>query len=169
MRSLKISYFRRMHGSMKKGRAYWQTYANGAAYMADNILLNKAAIIERCLKRIDEDYRNDKIGIRKDFTRQDAIILNLQRACEAAIDSAMHLVRINQLGLPQESREAFQLLENTKIIQEDLSKKMQAMVGFRNIVVHNYQKLNLEILESILDERLVDFNDFVKTILNIQK
>jgi len=136
--------------------------------MADDILLNKIAIIERCLKRIGEDYRNDKEGIRKDFTRQDAIILNLQRACEAAIDAAMHLVRINKLGLPQQSREAFQLLEQSNILSEEHSKRMQAMVGFRNIVVHNYQKLSLEILESILDDRLGDFTDYVKVIINVQ-
>lgn len=137
--------------------------------MVDDILLNKAAIIERCLKRIDEDYRGDKEGIRKDFTRQDAIILNLQRACEAAIDGAMHLVRVNKLGIPQESRDAFQFLEKAEILPEGLSNKMQAMVGFRNIVVHDYQKLNLEILESILDERLVDFKKYVEIILNVRK
>ncbi len=57
----------------------------------DDIILNKAAIIERCLKRIHEDYDGYKEEFRTSFLRQDAIILNLQRACEASIDLAAHI------------------------------------------------------------------------------
>jgi uncharacterized protein YutE (UPF0331/DUF86 family) len=64
------------------------------------------------------------------------------------------------LGLPQESREAFVLLQQTGLIDDPLSKCMQAMVGFRNIAVHAYQKLSLPILRSILDTRLDDFKAF---------
>ncbi len=51
----------------------------------DDVLLNKAAIIERCLKRIAEEYTGHEHELATNFTRQDAIVLNLQRACEAAI------------------------------------------------------------------------------------
>lgn len=59
--------------------------------MADDVLLNKAAIIERCLQRIHEEYSGHESALETDYTRQDAIVLNLQRACEAAIDLAMHV------------------------------------------------------------------------------
>jgi len=68
--------------------------------MVDDILLNKTAIIERCLKRIEEEYVGHEGELESDFTRQDSIVLNLQRACEAAIDAAMHLVRVHRLGVP---------------------------------------------------------------------
>lgn len=76
----------------------------------DDLVLNKAAIIERCVRRIDEEYEGDAANLEEDLTRQDSIILNIQRACEASIDLAMHLVRKFALGIPQDSRQAFDLL-----------------------------------------------------------
>ena len=126
----------------------------------DDVLLNKAATIERCLMRIQEEYENHKEELESNFTRQDSIILNLQRACEASIDGAMHLVRQNKFGIPQQSRDAFIMLAENNLINLQLSKNMQSMVGFRNIAIHNYQKLSLPILRSILESHLVDFRSF---------
>lgn len=58
-------------------------------------------------------------------TKQDAIILNLQRACEAAIDLAMYVVNQRRLGTPQESRDAFALLQTAGILPADLATRMQ--------------------------------------------
>lgn len=54
--------------------------------MADDVLVNKAATIERCVARAREEYAKDPGTFATDFTRQDAAILNIQRACEAALD-----------------------------------------------------------------------------------
>lgn len=133
-------------------------------YMKNDVILNKINIIERCIRRIHEEYGNNPEHL-KNFTKQDSIILNLQRACEASIDLAMHIVAEKKLGLPQNSRDAFTLLELENIIPSSLSNKMKAMVGFRNIAVHDYQEINLEILQKILENHLVDFLQFTKTIL----
>jgi len=82
----------------------------------DDIVLNKTAIIERCLGRIRTEYGLIRSDLESDLTRQDAIILNLLRAAEAAIDTAMHVVRIRRLGIPQRSRDAFVLLENNQLL-----------------------------------------------------
>jgi len=126
----------------------------------DDVLLNKAAIIERCLGRISEEYRGHEDELKDNFSRQDAIVLNLQRACEAAIDAAMHVVRTRRLGVPQQSRDAFVMMQEASLLEGDLAERMQAMVGFRNIAVHDYRKLNIDILRSILNERLDDFRDY---------
>lgn len=131
----------------------------------DDVLLSKAATLERCLKRIEEEYRGHEEELETNYTRQDAIVLNLLRACEAAIDMAMHAVRVRRLGLPQTSREAFVLLEKAGLLGPDLSRRMQAMVGFRNVAVHDYQALSLPILRRILEERLGDFLEFSQTLL----
>lgn len=131
----------------------------------DDVLLSKAATLERCLKRIEEEYRGHEEELETNYTRQDAIVLNLLRACEAAIDMAMHAVRVRRLGLPQTSREAFILLEKAGLLGPDLSRRMQAMVGFRNVAVHDYQALSLPILRRILEERLGDFLEFSQTLL----
>lgn len=133
--------------------------------MADDVLLNKAAIIERCLARIDTEYLGNEQELTTNQTRQDAIVLNLLRACEAAIDLAMHIVRKRGLGLPQQSREAFEMLQQAGLMPAELSQRMKAMVGFRNIAIHDYQKLDMDILRSILDGRLDDFRTFTRTLL----
>lgn len=134
-------------------------------YMKNDVILNKVSIIERCIKRIHEEYDNNPDHLHN-FTKQDSIVLNLQRACEACIDLAMHIVADKKLGLPQNSRDAFTILEKEGIISPSLSQKMKAMVGFRNIAVHDYQELNLAILQKILEEHLVDFLQYTKTILH---
>ncbi|MEK3822128.1 DUF86 domain-containing protein [Cytobacillus sp. FSL W8-0315] len=132
--------------------------------MKSDVILNKISIIERCIKRIHEEYDKNPKNL-ENYTKQDSIILNLQRACEASIDLAMHIVAVKKLGLPQQSRDAFTLLEAEGILPPPLSDKMKAMVGFRNIAVHDYQEINLVILRKILDDHLVDFFEYTKTIL----
>lgn len=71
--------------------------------MKNDIILNKISTIERCLKRIDEEYDHNADNL-QNYTKQDSIILNIQRACEASIDIAMHVVAEKKLGIPQTSR-----------------------------------------------------------------
>ena len=103
----------------------------------NDVILNKAATIERCLKRIHEEYAGNPDNL-KDYTKQDSIILNIQRACEASIDLAMHIVSEKKLGLPKASRDAFKFLQEAKIIDDALAKILMNMIGFRNIAVHDY-------------------------------
>lgn len=131
----------------------------------DDVLVNKAAAIERAVRRVREEYADDDANLMGNQTRQDAIILNLQRACEGAIDAAMHLVRVRRLGIPQETREAFELLEGAGCIDASLALRLRRMVGFRNVAVHDYQRLSLDIVRSIVRERLDDFLEFTAILL----
>lgn len=133
--------------------------------MADDVLVNKAAAIERAIARVREEYGDDHRNLVANQTRQDAIILNLQRACESSIDAAMHLVRVRRLGVPQETREAFALLEGAGIISSELSDRLKKMVGFRNVAIHDYQKLNLDIVQRIIVQHLDDFLSFTRILL----
>jgi ketosteroid isomerase-like protein len=63
------------------------------------------------VRRVREEHAGDDRNLLSSQTTQDAIILNLQRASETSIDAAMHLVRLHRLGVSQETREAFSLLE----------------------------------------------------------
>jgi uncharacterized protein YutE (UPF0331/DUF86 family) len=132
--------------------------------MKNDIVLNKSLIIERCIRRINEVYKKNPENL-KDFTKQDSIILNIQRACEACIDLAMHIISDKKLGLPQSTRDAFDLLEQERIIDSNMAKRLKMMVGFRNIAVHEYQKLNLVIVQKVIENHLKDLLDFPQLIL----
>ncbi len=133
--------------------------------MADDVTLNKATSIERCLQRILEEYAGNDKNLFTNQTKQDAIVLNLQRACETAIDLAMYVVNQRRLGVPQESRDAFTLLQTAGILVPDLATRMQKMVGFRNVAVHEYTRLNLEVVQAIITKQLNDFRTFSSTIV----
>jgi uncharacterized protein YutE (UPF0331/DUF86 family) len=132
--------------------------------MSHDVILNKVSIIERCISRVHEEYQNDPNRL-KNITVQDSIILNIQRACEASIDLAMVIVANRKLGLPQSSREAFELLEAHRLIDERTAERMKAMVGFRNIAVHDYQQLNLDIVQQIIEKHLEDFKTYTQQII----
>ena len=115
--------------------------------------------------RVREEHAGDRENLYARQTKQDAIILNLQRACEAAIDLAMHLVSTHRLGVPQDSREAFDLLAQRAIIDAALAEKLRRMVGFRNIAVHDYLRLSLPIVEAIIANGVADLLAFSKVAL----
>lgn len=132
--------------------------------MPDDVALNKAATIERRLRRVREEHARDPEFA--DQTRQDAAVLNLQRACQAAIDLAMHRARVDGLGIPQESRDAFRMLVASGGLPDALGAQMQRMVGFRNVAVHDYQALSLPVLRAIVTGHLGDFEAFVAWALS---
>jgi uncharacterized protein YutE (UPF0331/DUF86 family) len=131
--------------------------------MIDDIVLNKSAIIRRCLKRITDEFQGDPRRL-EDFTIQDSVVLNLLRACEASIDLAMHQVAQGRLGIPQSSRDAFDLLLQNSLITEPCATAMKHMVGFRNIAVHSYEKLQQPILDAIVQNHLKDFEIFLNQV-----
>ena len=133
--------------------------------MADDVLINKAATIERCVARAREEYGNDPAGFASNFTRQDAAILNIQRACEAALDMGQHLIRRERLGVPQSARDVFALLARGAWINPTLADSLKRMVGFRNIAVHDDQSLQLPITVSIIERHLDEFLHYSQALL----
>jgi uncharacterized protein YutE (UPF0331/DUF86 family) len=133
--------------------------------LPDEVLLGKAEIIERCLARIDTVYRGAEDKLETDYTIQDSILLNLQRICEASIDAAMHIVRLQKLGIPKNSRQAFTLIVKAGILDSKLGEHLEAMVGFRNIAVHNYTEIDMDIVRSIIKYRLKDLAEFSSTLV----
>ena len=71
-------------------------------------MFNKAAVIERSLRPVLDIYRADPDLA--DLMHVDALTLNVERACQAAIDLAMHVVASKHLGMPQSQADAFRLL-----------------------------------------------------------
>ncbi len=133
--------------------------------MSDDVLINKAATIERCVARAREEYAANPAGFATDFTRQDAAILNIQRACEAALDMGQHLIRRESLGIPQSARDVFTLLAGAGWIDVPLADSLKRMVGFRDIVLRDDQALQLPITVSIITSHLDEFLQYIRAVL----
>jgi uncharacterized protein YutE (UPF0331/DUF86 family) len=118
-------------------------------------VLAKIATIDRCLARIAEvrgERRKDLLSV----DVEDIASLNLQRAIQAAIDLATHIVAAEGYGTPDSAAGVFTLLQQRGVIDADLALRLRRMVGFRNIAVHEYQTVDPAILESLLQRHLGD-------------
>ena len=127
------------------------------------LIVSKLESIKRCIDRILKEYNGDSANL-ENITKQDAIVLNIQRACELSIDIGNIIISKENYIIPKISREIFEILKENSIIEDSLSLNMQKMVGFRNIAVHDYKMLNLSIIKSIIENNLEDFRIFIDSI-----
>ena len=93
------------------------------------------------------------------------IVLNLQRASQQCIDLAMFINAELGLGVPKNSLEAFFKLLEKGIISKESYENMKGIVGFRNVAVHQYQKIDYGIVEYVINNRLEDFYKINKEII----
>ena len=131
--------------------------------MADDVLMQKLASIDRCVRQVREFVGGDPDRLKQQLV-QDAVVLNLQRACEQAIDAAARVASMRRLGVPTDSAEAFTLLERARVLTPATAARMRAMVGFRNVAVHQYQLLDQGILRSVVGKHLGDFADLCREL-----
>ncbi len=131
----------------------------------NDTLNNKIQSIQRCIKRAREEYLADPAGFSENFSRQDAAILNVVRACETTIDLANHVIKLRKLGIPVSTSDSFRILQVEKVISSDLCDRMKKMVGFRNTVVHQYTKVDLVIVVAVIQtelDHLLTFCDVIR-------
>lgn len=131
----------------------------------DNKLAGKIANLETCIARISEVYQGDRETFLVDLLRQESVLLNLQRACENVIDIANIAVAELDLGVPASARESFELLENAGVIKTETTSKMATMVGFRNMVVHQYFRIDPEKVCDIVETDLQDLQHFANAVV----
>lgn len=133
----------------------------------NDIVINKIQSIQRCVERARAEYGTDPRSFDTDYTRQDAAMLNVLRACEQAIDLANHIIRSRKIGIPTSSAESFGLLQDKSIIDAELSERLKKMVHFRNILIHQYQRMDLEVVKAVLVSGLDDlllFGDRIRAL-----
>lgn len=132
----------------------------------NEIVLNKKISIERCIAQIRRYYATESgVPFEQDFLKQDAIGMNLQRISELAIDIANYLIKIKKLGLPQDSADAFALLQRAGMVSSEMAESMKGMVGFCNVLVHEYKKLDLAVMVDVIEHHLREPLDFANLAL----
>ncbi len=132
----------------------------------NDVILAKISTIKNCLKRIKDTTKLAPESIENDFDKQDIFVLNLQRAIQATFDITNSMIKEYNLELPINYKSGFEILAKHKFIDDKTKENMIKMAGFRNIAVHNYETINVEILKSILKNNLQDFENFYTQILN---
>ncbi|MEJ2659099.1 MAG: DUF86 domain-containing protein [Desulfobacteraceae bacterium] len=130
-----------------------------------DIVINKVQSIQRCVERAREEYHADPAGFATNFTRQDAAVLNVLRACEQAIDLANHVIKTRKMGIPASSAQSFELLEQKSVIDPTLSGNLIKMIHFRNTVIHQYQRMDMQIVQKVITAGLDDLIRFGDCIL----
>src|SRR6056297_2588174 len=126
----------------------------------NDVILAKIAIMKKCVATIEEVQRAEI----SEWMRRDLWVLNLQRAVQAAIDLAHVVIARDGLGLPADYGQSFDLLARHQVIDLPTSKNLRKMVGFRNIAVHEYQEIDDQILQSIIEYHLDDFENFYRQV-----
>ncbi|MBU1121928.1 MAG: DUF86 domain-containing protein [Candidatus Omnitrophota bacterium] len=133
------------------------------------VIIAKMDNIRRNLGRLKEKQGITLENFSKDRDAQDIVLLNLQAAIQGCIDISSHIISDNNWGVPGSLGGLFETLYEEKVISEQICKIMRGMVGFRNLIVHEYAGVDMEKVYDIYIHRLGDINSFLKEIITYAK
>ena len=130
-----------------------------------NILVAKVTTIEKCLNKVIEKRSASLDLFKADEDRQDIVLFNLMQAIQGCVDLASHIVSDEGYGMAGSMNEFFYLLRGRNLISVDLQEKLISAVGFRNLVVHEYAKLDLNLVYDIATHGIKDLEEFIGVIV----
>jgi uncharacterized protein YutE (UPF0331/DUF86 family) len=126
------------------------------------LVAKKLAAIETALADLRRLAQPDRVS--SDLLQRRFVEHTLQIAIQAALDVASHMVSDNRLGEPRTNREVFALLALGGWLDSGLHDSLSRMAGFRNVLVHGYDDVDLEVVRDVLNHRLGDLDAFVTAI-----
>lgn len=129
-----------------------------------DLLLTKASSVKRHLRRVEEKINTDLKTFINDIDRQESILFNLQMAIQNCIDMAAHIISEEGFGVPGSTNEMFYLLEENRYLDAELTERMVKAVGFRNLVVHEYSKIDLKQIFKIAQKDIGGLNEFLRSV-----
>jgi uncharacterized protein YutE (UPF0331/DUF86 family) len=134
-----------------------------------SVILKKISLIRRNLSRLRDKDNVPLESLKNDLDIQDIVLHNLQLAIQGCIDIGSHVISDEGWGVAGSLNEIFYILRDKGVIKVDLTKRMVSMVGFRNIMVHEYENINFDIVYNILHHHLRDINEYLLAIVNYFK
>ncbi len=135
--------------------------------MDKQLIAEKIDSLIRCIKRVIDKRPDTVEQLAADVDLQDIITLNLSRATQLTVDIAVHIISVSDSAVPGTMAETFDVLATNGILTGKVASRMKKAVGFRNIAVHNYQKIDWHIVFNICHKNINDFKDYVKEINEI--
>ncbi len=129
-----------------------------------NVIENKISSIQKYLKILEGYKKYSRKEIEDDVNIKGAVERYLYLVTQAAIDLADAVISFKNLRKPTTLSESFQILQEEIIISAELTEKLIRMTGFRNVIAHDYEKLNYDIVYDVLHNRLKDIEQFIKIL-----
>ncbi|WP_082235132.1 type VII toxin-antitoxin system HepT family RNase toxin [Halobacillus massiliensis] len=132
--------------------------------MIDDLIICTINSMERSIHRVYEVYEQEPNHL-LDVTKQDSIVLNIQRACKAAADLAIHTIAEYHFGLPQTYEESFDLLYRKGVIDQSMKDNVKNLEKFRFMAAEDAKRINLNELKRMIEKDLGELSSFGKQIL----
>jgi len=130
-----------------------------------SLVLRKISEIENYQKQIGEFSEITVQDYKKDWKVQRIIERTLQMLIETCVDIANHIISEAGMRLPTSYADTFKVLSENNVVDPVLFNALEKMVKFRNIIVHQYEEVDAEVVVLILKEHLIDFQRFKEAIL----
>ena len=129
-----------------------------------DLILAKAGSVKRHLNRIKAKSDADMATFMQDLDRQESVAFNMHLAIQNCMDIAAHIISEEGLGVPGSAAEMFYLLQENGFLTGDLTEKMVKAVGFRNLLVHEYEKIDLQRLHQAGEKNVDDLIEFLAAV-----
>ena len=128
-------------------------------------VLGKIASLDEYLGQIRE-YENITVdAYREDWKTQRIVERTLQMMIETCLDICGHIISDANFSVPQTYADMFRVLAANQILDASRLDAFEKMARFRNIVVHDYERIDPEIVVGILKKNLADFVLFKESVL----
>ncbi|EPF29585.1 hypothetical protein HMPREF9195_00286 [Treponema medium ATCC 700293] len=131
------------------------------------VIGEKLLSLNRCLERVKLHTPANVEALQSDFDTQDIICLNIQRAVQISVDIAAHILAEQLHEQTPTMAETFLALSRHGLLDSQLASRLAKAVGFRNIAVHEYNTLDMNILYSIITKEIGCFYEFSDAVLRI--
>lgn len=130
------------------------------------ILESKLESLRRCLERVEAKTPADADELTADPDLQDILVLNLTRAVQLCVDIGSHIISDSDATAPSTMGDVFDALVALDVIEPEVGESMRKAVGFRNIAIHNYEKINWDIVHAICVRSVEDFRLFAGSVVS---
>lgn len=134
-----------------------------------SLVLRKIERIDAYLKQVRQKRDPGFEVFRKDIDLQSIVLFNLIQSIQASVDIGAHIISDSEWGVPGSQADIFEILAQHKIITKQLSRLMINMVGFRNRIVHEYEKIDLRIVYEVWRKNSKDIHNFCKSVVTKYK
>jgi len=133
--------------------------------MDRDVINRKLDSLARCVRRIETKRPRTPDQLVSDIDLQDILSLNIERAVQLCVDLGAHLLADLELPPPETMGEVFQRLAEHNIIPGSGADALRKAVGFRNLSVHAYDRVDWERVFEITHHRMDDFKSFAAQVI----